>query len=66
MKVRNIVCVGLLCCTVVLSGCGDKAVSGEGNEKVGTAVEVIEVSMLLPDPASPITPISLSKGLRYC
>ena len=44
MKVRNLMCIGVLCGVLVLSGCGDKAVNTD-ETKIGTAVEVETVNV---------------------
>lgn len=41
MKFKSIVCMSLICGTIMLSGCGDKATNAE--EVRGTAVEVLSV-----------------------
>lgn len=43
MKVRNLICFGLVCSMICLTGCGDKATSVDSNTKLGTAVEVSNV-----------------------
>jgi len=44
MKIRNLMCIGLLCGMLVISGCGDKTVNAD-DTKAGTAVEVQNVSL---------------------
>ena len=44
MKIRNLVCISLVCSMVALSGCNDKTVNTDGNVKAGTAVEVMNVA----------------------
>ena len=43
MKIRNLVCIGILCGVIILSGCGDKATNTDIDKKSSTAVEVINV-----------------------
>lgn len=42
MRVRNLIYIGLICGTLILTGCGEKTVNSE-EVKNGTAVEVISV-----------------------
>lgn len=44
MKVKKLICIGLLCTMVVVSGCGDKAANADG-VKTGTAVEVENIKL---------------------
>lgn len=42
MKFKSIICISLVCCIVLISGCGEKATNA--NEEVkGTAVEVLNI-----------------------
>ncbi len=45
MKVRSLICIGLVCTMISLTGCGDKAASTDANTKLGTAVEVSNVTL---------------------
>lgn len=44
MKVKKLICIGLLCTMVVVSGCGDKAANAD-DVKTGTAVEVENIKL---------------------
>lgn len=44
MKVRNIICMSLICTTILLSGCGEKTVNTDNTIK-GTAVEVEDIKL---------------------
>lgn len=44
MKVRSIICMSLICTTILLSGCGEKTVNTDNTIK-GTAVEVEDIKL---------------------